>query len=258
MEIDYDFRMIHKFHFLLFAVPLCAALAQTTPSVDDLVAKHVAAMGGSDKLRAIKTVKMTATGAASNGLEVPITVYLKRPGMMRTESNVQGQSIVQAFDGKKSWSINPLMGSGEPEYGGEQESRNARERAISLIEGHLVDYKEKGNTVEVQGQQDVEGTQAYKVKITTSGGSIIWEYLDAKTYLDVKTVVRTFQGSQDVEVTSYPTNYKPVAGIMMAHQVDQRIGELPVMKMTVQKIEVNVPLDDAIFQLPAKAGGKEF
>jgi outer membrane lipoprotein-sorting protein len=229
-------------------LPLCAA-AQSLPSADELVARHLAAMGGADKLAAVKTVKMTATGSA-NGMEVPITVYLKRPGMMRTESNVQGQSIVQAFDGTRSWSINPLMGPGGPAYGGEQESRNARERAFSQIEGHLVDYKARGSTVEVQGKEYLEGSQVYKVKITTQGGSAIWEYLDADTYLDAKTVVQVYQGGHDVEVTSYPSNYKRVAGVLLPHQIDQRIGDLPAMKMAIAKIEVNLPLDDAIFRLP--------
>jgi outer membrane lipoprotein-sorting protein len=241
--------------FLLLAAPLCAALAQDLPSVDDLVAKHLKAVGGADKLKAIKSAKITAS-TEMNGMEFTTTVYLKRPGLMRSDTSVQGQTIVQAFDGQKSWSVNPLMGSADPAFGSEEESKQARDRAISQLDGHLVDYKEKGSKIEVQGKEDVEGSPAYKLKVTTKDGDVIYEYIDAATYLDTKMIATVKQMGQQMEVTSLPTNYKPEGGVMMPHQVEQRVGPMS-MKMVVQKIEVNVPVEDAMFQMPAKGDAKK-
>jgi outer membrane lipoprotein-sorting protein len=245
-------RVVRRIGLYAMIVPWCIAVAQNAPTVDELVAKNVAARGGAEKMKAIRTARITAKGVTAEGVEAPITVYIKRPGLMRSESTVQGESIVQAFDGKQSWSVNPLMGSGAPTYGSEQESRNASERAASQLDGHLADYKAKGSKVEFQGKEYVEGSQAYKLKITTKDGSVIYDYLDEKTYLDIKTVLRVIQGGVELEVTSYPSNYKPVAGVMVPLAVDQRIGTLPAMKMVIEKVEVNVPLPDSLFQFPKK------
>ena len=250
--------MKRRLSFLLLAAPLCAALAQTAPSVDDLVAKHIAAVGGADKLKAIKTAKITAT-TSMGGMELTTTVYVKRPALARSETSVQGNNIVQVFDGKQSWSINPFMGS-EPSYASEDESNQAREEAESQIDGHLVDYKAKGSTIELQGKEDVEGSPAYKLKITTKSGNVIYDYLDAETYLETKRVATIKRMGQQVEATTLFTNFKPVAGVLMPHQMDQSAntpqGAVNI-KTTMQKIEVNVPIDDAIFQMPAKPDAKK-
>jgi outer membrane lipoprotein-sorting protein len=246
--------MTRRLSLLALVVPLGAVIAQTMPSVDDLVARHLTAVGGADKLKAIKSVKITAS-TSMQGMEFTTTVYVKRPGLMRSDTVVQGQTITQAFDGSKSWSVNPMTG-GEPSYASEEESKQARDRAISQLDGHLVDYKEKGSTVELQGKEDVEGSPAYKLKITTKDGDVIYEYLDASTYLDTKMIARVKQMGQDMEVTSLPTNYKPTAGVMMPYQIEQRVGPMSVT-MTMQKVEVNVPVDDAMFQMPAKGDAKK-
>jgi outer membrane lipoprotein-sorting protein len=247
--------MTRRVSFLLLAAPLCAALAQNTPTVDELVAKHIAAVGGADKLKAIKSAKMTAS-TNMNGMELSTTVYIKRPGLMRSETSVNGMSIVQAFDGKQSWSINPMTGSSDPTYASEQESKQARDRAIAQLDGFLVDYKEKGSKVELQGKEDVEGSPAYKLKITMKEGDTIYVYLDTETYLDTKTIMTVKQMGQEMEVTSLPSNYKPEAGVMMPHSIEQRVGPMS-MKMVLQKVEVNVPVEDSMFQMPAKPDAKK-
>ncbi|HYW47776.1 MAG TPA: hypothetical protein VE959_33215 [Bryobacteraceae bacterium] len=248
--------MLRKFSLTVLAVSLCAVFAQTAPSVDDLVARHLTAIGGADKLKAIRTMKITGKGMAQ-GQEVPITLYIKRPGLVRSESNVQGESIVQAFDGKQSWSINPLMGSGDPAYASEADSNNARERAASQLDGPLVDYKAKGSTVELQGKEDVEGSPAYKLKITTREGTSIYTFLDAQTYLETKVITKVVRGGQEFDVTALQGNFKPEAGVLMPHSIDQRIGTLPVLNMVIEKVEVNIPIEDSLFQFPAKPDAKK-
>jgi len=248
--------MLRKFSFTVLAVSLCAVSAQTTPSVDDLIARHLTAIGGADKLKAISTLKITGRGVAQ-GKEVPITLYIKRPGLVRSESNVQGESVVQAFDGKRSWSINPLMGNGGPAYAGEAESNNARERAESQLDGPLVDYKAKGSTVELQGKEDVEGSPAYKIKITTRGGTSIYCFLDAETYLETKVITKVAGGGGEFEVTALQGNFKPEGGVLMPHSIDQSIGTLVVLNLVIEKVEVNIPIADSVFQLPVPDAGKQ-
>jgi len=241
-----------------FPLVLCAiAPAQDAPSVDDLIARNSAARGGADKLKAVRTLKITGKMVAVNGMELPMSISIKRPGMMRMEMNVQGKGIVQAFDGETAWSVNPLMGTEEPKMFTAEESRDFRDNAESFLDGPMADYKSKGNKVEYAGKEDVEGSPAYKLKITTKRGSVIYDYVDAKTYLEVRTTAKTNQMGQEMEVDTYARDYKPEGGVMMAHLMDSKVNGASMMKMSLDKVEVNSPLDDALFKLPAKAEPKK-
>jgi outer membrane lipoprotein-sorting protein len=237
-----------------------AAFTQTAtpaaPTVDELVAKHIAAQGGAEKVKAVKSVKITATGQVQ-GLELPMTIYMKRPNMMRSETSVQGRMIVQAFDGTDSWSVNPLTGAEEPTKAGEAETLEARDRGEAMLDGYLMDYKARGMSVEMVGKEDVEGSPAYKLKITTKGGGTVYEYLDAATYLEVRSTLKITQMGQTMEVDSYPSNYKPEGGVMVPHSIEQRIAGNQIMKMAIDKYEANVPIDDAVFRFPSKPEAKK-
>src|SRR5712691_1508824 len=78
-----------------------ATLAQTVPSVEELVNKNTAAVGGSEKIRAIQAIKASGRLINPGGMEFPLTIYLKRPGLVRMDLNVQGKSIIHAFDGSE-------------------------------------------------------------------------------------------------------------------------------------------------------------
>jgi outer membrane lipoprotein-sorting protein len=254
---DTGSNMFRKPVFALFPLLLCgAALAQDAPSVDDLVAKNVAARGGADKLKSIQTVKVMGTMTAPTGMQLPLTISVKRPGMIRTEMNLQGTAIVQAFDGTHAWSINPMTGSNEPTQAGENESQNVRNSADSFMDGPLTDYKARGTKVELAGKEDVNGSPAYKLNLTTKQGMEMTVYLDAKSYLEVRSTGKVSQMGQQMVVDSYPTDYKPEGGVLMAHTIESKVNGTPMMKMSMSKVEVNVPLDDSLFKMPAKPEAK--
>src|ERR1700694_4727986 len=158
---------------LLVAFCVASGSAQEPElSVDQIVQKHIAALGGADKLSAIQNVTMTGTASLMDGqLQAPVTVRAKRPMSMRMEMSLQGQTFVQAFDGKTAWMVNPFIGSAEPKKSSEEDPRTARDDA-DFIEGSLVDYKAKGNTVELAGKEELDGSPAYKLKVTRKSGSI--------------------------------------------------------------------------------------
>ena len=238
-------------------VVLCgAAFAQSGPTVEELISKSVAARGGVDKIKAIDSLKISGKGVAMNGIEVPVTVYMKRPGMMRSEVKIQDKLIVQAFDGTDAWSINPLTGGDAPQKADEEMSKRMRDNAQSMMDGYLTNYKAKGYQVELVGKEDVESSPAYKLKITTKDGSIVYDYLDAKTYLEVRSTAKTKQMGQEIEVDSYSSDYKPVNGVMLPYTVDQRVNGMSMMKMVFEKTEANVPMEGSIFQFPVAGDGK--
>jgi len=239
----------------LALIPAAAQEADLT--VDQIIEKHAQALGGADKLKAIQTETMTGKAVFMGGqMEAPIIMKVKRPGSMRVEISIQGKTIVQAFDGTTAWSINPMMGGDDPQKSNDEETQQARDDS-SVIDGDLVDYKAKGNTVELMGKEDVEGTSAYKLKVTKKSGTIDYQFLDAQTFLPILSKSKRKIMGQEADTESTTSNYKPVNGVMMPYSITQKMNGNPFMELTVEKIEVNTPIDDSVFQMPAPAPKKE-
>lgn len=237
----------------LLAIALSVVAASATPAqtVDDLVAKYLAAKGGADKLKAVNTIRMTGTMTVGSGIEAPVTLEQKRPRNMRMEFTLQGMTGVTAFDGSTAWQVMPFMGKPDPEPLPSEQAKMFEEQAD--FDGLLVGYKEKGHTVELVGKEAVEGTDAYKLKVTMKNGETRYIFLDAEYFLEIRTEgSRTIRGSQ-VEFESSIGDYKEVNGLMFPHSIDSGAKGAPQrQKLTITKIELNPDLDDARFKMPVK------
>ena len=227
-----------------------AAFAQT---VDELLAKNFEAKGGLQKMKAVQSMKITGKMVFGQGMEAPLVMYARRPNSMRMEFTIQGMTGVQAYDGKTAWMSMPFMGKKDPEAMPAEEAKMVEEQAD--MDGPLVDYKEKGNKVELVGKEQVEGADAYKLKVTLKNGDVRWFYLDAESYLEIKgEAKRTIRGTE-VDSESFMSDYKEVGGLMVAHAMESGAKGSPQrQKMILEKVEFNMPLADSLFAMPAAAG----
>jgi len=232
------------------ALLLAATPVETRLTADQIVQKHVEAIGGTSKLNAIQTLVVTGKASILGQTEAPLTIQVKRPNMLRLAINFQGREIVQAFDGVTAWTLNPLIG-GEPMPSNEEDTRAAQESS-DFIGGNLVDYKSKGNMVELVDEEEIEGVAVYKLKITKKNGSVEYDYLEAKSFLPVKTEGKRTQLGQEVLYESKIANYKSVEGVLMPFSLTQLVNGRLAMEITVEKMEANVPLDAAVFKMPEK------
>ncbi|MGO8983372.1 MAG: hypothetical protein ACLPHI_16885 [Terriglobales bacterium] len=240
--------MLRKLCFGILAVTILASAAWAE-TADEIIAKNVQARGGADKLASVKTIKATATLALGPGIEAPGLLIQKRADMARLEFTIQGLTAVQAYDGKNAWQIMPFTGKKDPEMMSADEAKDIQEMAD--IDGPLMDYKSKGNQVELLGKDKIEGTDAYKLKVTLKNGDVQTIYIDADSFLDIKEETkRTVRGTeQDVE--SSLGDYKEVNGILFPFAVESGIkGSPQKQKLTISKIELNLPEDDSIFKMP--------
>jgi hypothetical protein len=155
----------------------------------------------------------------------------------------------QAYDGASGWSLMPFGGSKVPQQMTAEEATLAEEQAD--IDGPLIDYKAKGNTVELLGKEKVEGAEAYKLKVTLKNGVVRTMYVDAEHFLEIKEESRrTIRGSE-MEMDTIVGDYKEVDGLMLPHSVDAGAKGSPQrQKLVIEKIEINVPIDDARFKMP--------
>lgn len=233
-----------------YALLLPAAPEETPLTADQIVQKHVEAIGGTAKLNAIQTLVVTGTASILGQTEAPLTIQVKRPNLMRLEINYQGKKVVQAFDGTTAWVINPLVNP-EPQESSEADTRAAQESS-DFIGGNLVDYKSKGSTVELVNKEDIEGTAVYKLKITKKSGTVEYDYLDAGSFLPIRTQGRRTQFGQEVLYESKIADYKPVQGVLMPFSVKQLVNGRLAMEITIAKMDANVPVDETVFKLPEK------
>jgi len=234
---------------LLLAV-VCFNLSAFSQTADELVNKNIEAKGGMDKIKAAKTRRMT--GKLIGGGIVGIAGQENmRPNLVRETFSLQGMTQVQAYDGSTGWQIQPFGGRKDPELMGEDDLRDLL--IDSDFDGPLMDYKAKGNVVEYLGHDVVDGDDALRLKVTLKNGDILYYYLDPDTYLEIRRETQEFIRGSVRESTSDFGSYKPIAGVMYPFSIASGPKNDPTswQTVTLDKIEVNVPIDPSEFALPA-------
>jgi outer membrane lipoprotein-sorting protein len=186
-------------------------------------------------------------------MELPMTIWAKRPNFVRSESVMQGNSIIAAYGGTTVWTIKPLTCSPDPQKVDEKMAASLTSSDMNSSIGSLAAFKAAGHTVELLGKEDVEGSPAYKIKVTRKGGMIATYFVDAGTFLTIKVATKTSQMGQEIEAEGYPSNYKKVGDVLFAFATDAKVGGRSVSQMIFEKIEINEPMDDSLFKMPAVA-----
>jgi hypothetical protein len=222
------------------------AMAQT---VDELIEKNIQARGGLEKIHAIQSMRLTGRLSVGDAT-MPSVLEVKRPNRTRWEFTVNGQTAVQAYDGTVAWAVVPFAGKTEPELMSAEDLKDIQLQAD--MDGPLVDYKAKGNRVEVMGLEKTGERDAWRLKVTLRNGDARDVYLDLKTHLQVLTVAhRTVQGKQ-VEIESELGDYREVGGVLLPYSFETRArGVVRKQVLHLEKIELNVPIDDSRFRMPA-------
>lgn len=243
-----------RFFPLLLVAP---ALFAQAPSLDQVLAKYYEAKGGLARLKAVQSMRMTAK-MANGPMAFPIVIEAKRPASVRVDVDVQGNQIVQAYDGKVGWSINPFQQSAKKDAEPMTPDELKEFEVQADMDGPLVDWKAKGHTVELLGKEAVEGSDALKLKLTLKNGDVRTIYLDADSYLEVKMVSKRKVRGTEIEAETSLGDYKDVDGLVIAHAMENGAKGMPQkQKIVIEKVELNVPIADARFAMPAPKAAPE-
>jgi hypothetical protein len=222
------------------------AYAQTA---EELVEKNIQAKGGIDKIKAIKSLRVTAKFIGGGGFTANVGRESQRPNLVCKTFSLQGMTQVTAYDGTTGWEIAPFEGHKDPQLIGEDELRGLLLDAD--FDGPLVDYKEKGNTVEYLGHDVVDGDDALRLKVTLKNGDILYYYLDPDTFLEIRRDKQEFIRGAIHESVIEMGSFKPVAGVMYPFSLSQGSKADPAAQtINVEKIEANVPIDQKDFAVP--------
>jgi len=234
-----------KLFFTLLSFTFISARAQT---VDDIIQKYATNMGGLEAFNNIKTAKLTATFSAQ-GTDLPMIIQVINYKAARTDLDAMGSKVIRVYNNGKAWQQNPLAGISTPvEVTGTQLSDFKQQ---SMIAPALMDYKARGHKVELQGQQDVEGIKTWKIKLTDKDdGRITYYYISASDYTMIKSEIeREIQG-QKVSTETWFSDLKDFNGAKFFMTRSQKINGETFQTTTIKNIELNVPIDEKIFDMP--------
>lgn len=202
---------------------------------------------GQEKLMAAQSFYVKAK-VSQMGMDLPMEMKIKKPEKFIVSIDLQGQKIIQAFDGEKGWMINPMVGADPVELAGEQ---LAQARQQVDMEGELYNLEAKGHSAELAGKVNVDGKEMYRIKLTTKDGNTKDYFIDVATNLVSKVKTKVSAQGQTVDVEQVMSDYKTIDGITMAMKIESKtpMGNAVI---TMEEVKINESFDDSVFKQPAK------
>ena len=240
---------------LLLLFSLQAGNAQT---VEEIVDNYLENIGGMEQLNAVSSIKMIAKGKAQ-GMELPITMYQKAPGMVRMDMVFQGKEITQmAFNGEEGWSTNFMTMEAEK---WDAEQSEIMKKDMDFMSAFL-GYADKGYAVALEGEEEVEGTSCFKVKLTKKPvvvegkeeENFSYYYFDKDSFVPIMQEEFAKSGPMKGQATqTYFSDYQEVSGIYFPFSISQKFQGQTAFDLAIEKMELNVEMDKALFQFPEPA-----
>jgi hypothetical protein len=221
-----------------------AAAAAPALTAEQVVGKHLDALGGKDAISKVKSMSIDATMQVM-GTEAPSKTVVVDGVGMKQESEFNGMKIISAYTDKGGWMVNPMAGAADPTPMPDDQYNTGK---VGLsIGGPLYDYAAKGSTIALTSKDD----KSYTIKLTSKDKVDYSFVIDAKTFL-INTMITTaqMQGQAVTLTTTYSDYRKTDAGFMTPYSIGLDFGGQFQLSMTVNKIELNKTIDPAIFAMP--------
>jgi hypothetical protein len=269
----------------LLAVPLAIVLAPALAygadksagaaklSAAAIVERNITARGGQSAWHAVQTLSWTGKMEAGGNnqrylkapgmpmppvnqepaaqVQLPFTLEMKRGHKMRLDLQFNGQTAVQVYDGTHGWKVRPFLNRHQVEPYTADETRIAANETD--IDGLLIDSAGRGTKIDVEGIEQLEGKEAYKLKLTLSNGHVLHDWVDAQSFLEVKVegTPRRLDGRLH-PVAIYLRDYRNVGGVQIPHLIETTVqGVERTERVVIEKATVNPRLDDSRFAKPA-------
>jgi outer membrane lipoprotein-sorting protein len=232
---------------LLLVLPVAAA-AQT---VDEIVNKVIEARGGLQRIKAVKSERVSGSVTLAPDTDGAFVVELKRALKMRMEISVEGQKIIRVYDGQANgWVYNPFGGNKTVQPMEDADVKGIADEAD--FDGPLVDYKAKGTSIEFVGKEEFYDKPVYRLKLTSKAGEVRFYIFDASTYLLAKWEGTRTSGGEELPWQTLFSDYHDVNGLKYAFHTEAGSPGTNIKQVvSIDKIEIDPQIDDAHFAKPA-------
>ncbi len=233
---------------MLLALLTIACLQATAQTAEDIIEKYAANLGGLDAFNKIKTMKMTGSVNAQGG-EMPLTISVINGKAARTDVEAMGMQIISVYNNGTGWKQNPFAGAKTPTAVSGAELSELKSQCI--IAPTLMNFKALGSKVELSGQEDVEGIKTYVIKLTAKESDRVTEYYIATNdYMLIKSSIeREIQGTKQ-KIETWYSDLKDFNGLKFYLTKMQKISGQVFQTSTLKTIEMDVPVDEKIFEMP--------
>lgn len=219
-------------------------------TVDQIVGRNIEARGGLAALKGIRSLRMKGAISAGSSPQVGLVMDFVRPRMVRQELTLNGATGVAAYDGTAGWQVIPQAGKMVPERMSAEEQKEMEE--LADVEGDLVDWKAKGSQVELLGREALSGAETWKLRVTLQSGMVRTLWLDSGSFLEIQSEWKRKIEGKDVEFVSTLGDYRKVSGLRVPFLMETRAKWASSgQRITLQSVEVNLPIDEARFRMPA-------
>lgn len=217
------------------------SFAQT---VDEIVVKHIEAIGGRDNWKKVNSMRSEAI-LSTQGIEVPVIISSIHNKATKQEWSAMGMSGFTIITAEGGWMLNPMEGQTKAIALPDEQLKLGKEELD--LQGEMLDYKEKGHTIQLMGNEDINASSCYKLKLTRKSGSEKIYFVDVKTSFIVRVVSKMSVGGQEVESVMNLSNYQKLElGIFVPFTMENSALPAPI---TMSKIEVNLKIEDAVFKV---------
>jgi hypothetical protein len=223
------------------ALSFASFLKLNAQTVEEIITRHVDAIGGVDNWRKVNSLHLEGS-VTVQGTDVTVGITKLNAKGFRQDIMLAGMSGYQIITPVAGWSYMPFQGQASVEAMTAEDVKEGQDQLDAT--GDLVDYKEKGKKVELVGKDDVDGTECFKVTITSKEGKTKTVFIDPKTYYIIRSIDKVKANGQEIEQTSNFSNFKRLPeGVTVPMSISVPFGEI-----VITKVEINKPVDEAIFK----------
>ncbi len=240
---------------LSFCFCLLTSLSVNAQSAEEIIATYLETVGGEEAISNINTMTLVAN-SKFQGMEIPIKMYQKAPNMQRMDMIFQGKEITQmCYNGEVGWSTNFM--TQEAELWETEDSENMKHQ-MDFPESFL-NYADKGYSISLEEEKNVDGTDCFKIKLTKNPISINGEevenysyyYFDKETFVPIMQEEFMHKGQMAGATTEmYFSDYQEVNGVYHPHAMSQKVNGQAMFDMVISEILINEEIDDSLFAAP--------
>jgi opacity protein-like surface antigen len=232
---------------IVFALAALISLAANAQTAEEIVGKYSAALGGLDAFNKVSSAKMTGTLSQAS-MDMQVTTQVVNNKAFRTDVEVMGYQIINVYNNGTGWKQNHFAGVETPTEITGAELIDAKAQA-SLV-NHLMDYKNRGHKIETAGQEDVEGIKCFRINLLNKDDNKTTNYyISTADYTLIKSITPREMQGQTVDVETFYSNFKEINGLKFAMTRTQKVMGQLFIEIKLDKIELNVPVDEKIFKM---------
>ncbi len=226
---------------MLMAAMVATTVTMYAQTAEEIVKKHIEAIGGEENWKKVKTLKMKGSVTA-NGMEIPVSIVNEDNKAMRMDYELMGTQNYMIVTTGEGWMYFPVQGQTQPEALPADQVKEMQDQLD--LEGELVGYAEKGSKVEFVGKEDMEGAEVFKVKLIKKDGKEKTLFFDVANYYLLKETQMVNAEGKEVEATNTFSNFKKLKeGITVPMTVESDMGPI-----TLTDVEINTAIDENLFK----------